>query len=317
MMKACYIDSFGDRSRLTIGELPTPEPGPGEVRIRIRAAGVNPVDWKMREGYLNDLFPHRFPLILGWDLAGEVDRVGAEATRFSPGDAVYAYARLPEVHHGTYAQYMVLPEVSVAHKPASISMVEAASIPLTGLTAYQALFDAGRLEEGQSVLILGASGGVGSAATQLARNKGARVAALASGRNADYLEGLGAEKVIDYERGDFIQTVGEWMPEGVDLVFDCHGADTLARGGVCARDGGRVVSIVEPEGGAGLEQRDVKFDFVFVAPSCEQLDRLSRLVDAGDFQPKVSATFGLDQVAEAHALMEGGHTRGKIVLTID
>jgi NADPH:quinone reductase-like Zn-dependent oxidoreductase len=316
-MKACYIDSFGDRSHLTLGERPTPEPGPGEVRIRIRAAGVNPVDWKIREGYLNDLFPHRFPLILGWDLAGEVDMVGAEATRFSPGDAVYAYARLPDIHHGTYAEYMVLSEVSAALKPASLSMVEAASIPLTGLTAFQALFDAGRLQAGQSVLILGASGGVGSAAVQLARDKGARVAALASGRNADFLKALGAEKIIDYERGDFIQTVGEWMPSGVDLVFDCHGADTLARGGMCARDGGQVVSIVDPEGGKGLAERDVKFDFVFVEPSSDQLDQISRLVEKGAFRPNVSATFGLDQVAEAHAMMESGHTRGKIVLTID
>jgi NADPH:quinone reductase-like Zn-dependent oxidoreductase len=316
-MKACYIDSFGDRSRLTIGERPTPEPGPGQVRVRIRAAGVNPVDWKIREGYLNDLFPHRFPLILGWDLAGEVDVVGAETTRFSPGDAVFAYARLPDVHHGTYAEYMVLPEVSLAMKPASLSMVEAASIPLTGLTAYQALFDAGRLQAGQSVLILGASGGVGSAAVQLAHVKGTRVAALASGRNADFLKELGAEKMIDYERGDFIQTVGEWMPAGVDLVFDCHGADTLARGGMCAREGGRVVSIVDPEGDQGLAGRDVKFNFVFVEPNSDQLDQISRLVERGAFRPNVSATFGLDQVAEAHAMMESGHTRGKIVLTID
>jgi NADPH:quinone reductase-like Zn-dependent oxidoreductase len=316
-MKACYIEIFGGRRQLKIGELPTPDPGPGEVRIRIEAAGVNPVDWKIREGYLSDLFPHRFPLILGWDLAGRIDRVGAEATRFHPGDPVYAYARLPDVHHGTYAEYIVLPEVSVAHKPANLSMIDAASIPLTGLTAYQSLFDAGRLEAGQSVFILGASGGVGSSAVQFARHKGARVIALASGKNESYLQHLGADKVIDYERGDFIQTLGEWRSEGVDLVFDCVGADTLARGKMCVRDGGRVVSITDPEGGEGLAERDVKFDFVFVEPNSDQLEQIRAWIEAGDFMANVTATFSLDQVARAHEMIESGHTRGKIVITFD
>jgi NADPH:quinone reductase-like Zn-dependent oxidoreductase len=297
--------------------MPTPTPGPGQVRIRIEAAGVNPVDWKIREGYLNDRLPHRFPLILGWDLAGKVDLVGAEATRFHPGDAVYAYARLPDVHYGTYAEYMVLPEVSVAHKPANLSMVEAASIPLTGLTAYQSLFEAGRLEAGQTVFILGASGGVGSSAVQFARHKGARVIALASGKNEGYLKHLGAGKVIDYERGDFIQTLGEWMPGGVDLVFDCVGADTLSRGKMCVKDGGRVVSITDAQGAEGLAEHDVKFDFVFVEPNSDQLEQIRALIEAGDFTANVTATFGLDQVAQAHEMIESGHTRGKIVLTID
>jgi NADPH:quinone reductase-like Zn-dependent oxidoreductase len=316
-MKACYIDKFGDTSQLKIGELPTPEPGPGEVRIRIEAAGVNPVDWKIREGYLSDRLPHHFPLILGWDLAGKIDRVGAEATRFHPGDAVYAYARMPDVHYGTYAEYIVLPGVSVAHKPANLSMVEAASIPLTGLTAYQSLFDAGRLSAGETVFILGASGGVGSSAVQFAHHKGARVVALASGKNEGYLKQLGADKVIDYERGDFIQTLGEWMPHGVDLVFDCIGADTLARAKLCVRNGGRVVSISDAEGGEGLANRDVKFEYVFVEPNSDQLERIRTLIEGGDFTANVTATFSLDQVVRAHEMIATGHTRGKIVLTID
>ncbi|MDJ0784421.1 MAG: NADP-dependent oxidoreductase [Desulfosarcinaceae bacterium] len=315
-MKACYIEQFGDRSRLTIGELPTPQPAAGEVRIRIHAAGVNPVDWKIREGYLNDLFPHHFPLIPGWDLAGEIDSLGPDTSRFKPGDAVYAYARKPEVQHGTYAEYITLPEAYVARKPANLDMIEAASIPLTCLTAYQSLFDAGALQRGQSVFILGASGGVGSAAVQLARHRGARVAALASGRNAAYLTQLGAEKTIDYERGDFIQTFGEWMSEGVDLVYDCFGADTLARGKMCVRDGGRLVSIVDPEGGAGLAERDIQFRFVFVEPSSAQLDELREMIEAGDLKAKITATFDLDEAAKAHEMIEAGHTRGKIVLRI-
>jgi NADPH:quinone reductase-like Zn-dependent oxidoreductase len=315
-MKACIIDEFGGRERLRIADIPKPEVGSDEVLIRVRAAGVNPVDWKIREGYLKDLFPHEFPLIPGWDVAGEIERTGTRARRFQAGDPVYAYARLPKVQHGTYAEYITLPEAQVARKPGNLSMVEAASIPLTGLTAYQSLFDAGRLQRGDSVFILGASGGVGSSAVQLARNQGARVAALASGKNRDYLQALGAEHVIDYERGDFIQSLGEWMPNGVDLVFDCRGGDTLERGKMCVRAGGRVVSIVESEGGKQLADRDVRFAYVFVAPNSEQLDRIREKIEAGDFKANVSATFDLEEVAEAHRLVESGHTRGKIVLKI-
>jgi NADPH:quinone reductase-like Zn-dependent oxidoreductase len=315
-MKACIIDAFGGRERLRIADVPTPVPGPQEVLIRVRAAGVNPVDWKIREGYLKDLLPHAFPLTPGWDVAGEIERAGTQARRFQAGDPVYAYARLPTVQHGTYAEYIVLPENQVARKPGNLSMVEAASIPLTTLTAYQSLFDAGGLRQGESVFILGASGGVGSSAVQLARIHGARVAALASGKNADYLRSLGAEHVIDYERGDFIQNLGEWMPNGVDMVFDCRGGDTLERGKICVRAGGRVVSIIESDGGKELAARDVRFAYVFVAPNSDQLDRIRELIEAGEFKANVSATVDLEDVADAHRMMESGHTRGKIVLKI-
>jgi NADPH:quinone reductase-like Zn-dependent oxidoreductase len=315
-MKACIIDAFGGRDRLRIADIPTPEAGPQEVLIRVRAAGVNPVDWKIREGYLKDMFPHEFPLIPGWDVAGEIAQTGAQARRFQTGDPVYAYARMPTIQHGTYAEYVVLPEAQVARKPGNLSMVEAASIPLTALTAYQSLFDAGRLQQGESVFILGASGGVGSCAVQFARIQGARVAALASGKNGEYLRTLGAEHVIDYERGDFIQNLGEWMPNGVDLVFDCRGGDTLERAKMCVRAGGRVVSIAESDGGKALAARDVRFAYVFVAPNSEQLDRIRELIEAGDFKANVSGTFDLEDVTEAHRQVESGHTRGKVVLKI-
>ena len=316
-MKACIIEAFGGREQLRIADVPKPDPAAGEVLIRIHAAGIDPVDWKIREGYLKDLFPHRFPLIPGWEAAGEVEAVGAQAERFKPGDAVYTYARLPVVQHGTYAEYIALPEAQVALKPANMSMVEAASIPLTGLTAYQSLFKAGRLEKGESVFIIGASGGVGSCAVQFARIQGARVAALASGKNRDYLRELGAEHVIDYERGDFINSLGEWMPNGVDLVFDCHGGETLERAKMCVRAGGRVVSITEPDGGGGLEARDVRFAYVFVEPSSDQLDQIRGLIETGAFRSTVTATFDLEQVDRAHQMLERGHTRGKIVLQIN
>jgi NADPH:quinone reductase-like Zn-dependent oxidoreductase len=315
-MKACIIETFGGRDRLKIADLPKPEPGEGEVLIHIRAAGVNPVDWKIREGRLKDLFPHRFPLILGWDLAGTVEDVGHGARRLAPGDEVYAYARLPVIQNGTYAEYLVLPESQVTGKPANLGMPDAASIPLVTLTAYQALYEAGSLQPGESVFILGASGGVGSSAVQLAAIKGSRVVALASGRNHDYLKSLGADAVIDYERGDFIHALGELFPNGVDLVFDCQGGDTLERGLLCARPGGRVASITEMVESQSLQERDVRFTYTFVEPNVPQLDHIRDLIERGRFKANVSQTFTLDQVARAHEQMETGHTRGKIVLTL-
>lgn len=313
-MKACIIDNFGGRDRLKITDIPKPEAGDGEVLVRIKAVGVNPVDWKIREGRLKDAFPHEFPLIPGWDMAGVVEAVGHSARRFAPGDEIYAYARRPVIQKGTYAEYITLPESYITRKPKNLSMVEAASIPLTALTAYQALFDAGRLQKGQSVFILGASGGVGSSAVQLAAEKGARVIALASNRNHDYLKSLGASGTIDYERGDFITGLGELVPDGVDLVFDCHGGDTLQRGLLCVRSGGNLVSITETVDEDSLKNRDVRFTFTFVEPNVRQLDHIRDLIESGRFKANVTRTFPFAEVKKAHEAMETGHTRGKIVL---
>lgn len=312
-MKACIIEDFGGREKLQIADVAKPRPGEGDVLIRIHAAGVNPVDWKIREGYLKDMFPHRFPIILGWDLAGVVEQTGAGTGIFKPGDAVYAYARRPEIHKGTYAEYIALPESYLARKPAGLSMVEAASIPLTTLTAYQML-DAGRLQKGESVFILGASGGVGSSAVQLAAERGARVIGLASAKNHDYIKSLGAAAAIDYQRGDFIQSLGELLPQGADLVLDFIGGDTLGRGQLCVRPGGRLVSIIEIVDQEDLKQRDVRFAYVFVEPNARQLDHIRELIESGRFRPNVNHTFSLDEAAKAHEQMETGHTRGKIVL---
>jgi NADPH:quinone reductase-like Zn-dependent oxidoreductase len=313
-MKACIIETFGGRERLTVTDIPKPQAGEGEVLVRIKAVGVNPVDWKIREGWLKDLLPHQFPLIPGWDMAGVVEAVGHSARRFAPGDEIYAYARRPVVEKGTYAEYIALPESYITRKPKNLSITEAASVPLAALTAYQALFDAGRLQKGQSVFILGASGGVGSSAVQLAAQKEARVIALASGRNRDYLTSLGADAVIDYERGDFIANLGELSAGGVDLVFDCHGGDTLQRGLLCVRVGGSLVSITETVDEEALKQGDVSFSYTFVEPNVTQLDHIRDLIEAGRFTANVTRTFPLEEVKKAHEAMETGHTRGKIVL---
>jgi NADPH:quinone reductase-like Zn-dependent oxidoreductase len=314
-MKACMIEAFGGRDKLKIADLPKPQAGDGEVVVRIHAASVNPVDWKIREGWLKDMFPHRFPIILGWDLAGEVEEGGSNTGRFKSGDPVYAYARMPEIQKGTYAEYIALPESYLARKPNNLNMIEAASIPLTTLTAYQML-EAGRLQAGESVFILGASGGVGSSAIQLAAIRGARVIGLASADNHAYIKSLGADASIDYKRGDFIQSLGELVPQGADLVLDLVGGDTLARGQLCVRPGGRLVSIIELVDEEDLKQRDVRFAYVFVEPNGHQLDDIRELIENGRFKPNVTHTFGLDEAVKAHAQIETGHTRGKIVLQI-
>jgi NADPH:quinone reductase-like Zn-dependent oxidoreductase len=315
-MKAMVIHEFGGRDVLKYTDLPTPEPGEGEVLVRVRAAGVNPVDWKIRAGYLKDFLPHKFPIILGWDLAGIVEKVGYSARRFKPGDEVYAYCRRPIVQHGTYAEYVAIPESYLALRPRAISFEEAASIPLAALTAYQSVYDAVRLTAGESILILGASGGVGSFAAQLGKVVGARVIALASQKNHAYLKELGAADTVDYASGDFRAAVKSLAPQGVDVVFDCFGAEALAKGYDCLRRGGRAVSILVREGKELADRAGATHHYVFVEPNVVELDHVRSLVDSAMLRSHLSGVYPLAEAAKAHEAMETGHTRGKIVLTM-
>jgi len=316
-MHAVGIDEFGGRDRLKVMELPVPEPGEGEVLVRIRAVGVNPVDWKIREGYLKDLFPHRFPLVLGWDMAGEVVGSGHAARRFQPGEPVYGYCRRPVVQSGTYCRYLSIPECYLTRRPLSLSDEQAAGLPLTGLTAYQALNGVGRLRKDQSVLVVGASGGVGSMAVQLARVAGARVYAVAGRSNHDYLDRIGADVAIDYRSEDFVRRLQDEETEGADLVLDLIGGDTLQHARQCVKPGGRLISIVDDIGADLTAEASFRFDFVFVEPNVRQLDRLGELVRSGRLTVEVSRVYDLLDAAAAHERMESGHTRGKIVLRVD
>lgn len=216
-MKAAVYDEFGGPEKIQIREVAVPEVKEGEVLVRIKAAGVNPVDYVVREGYLKDALPYQFPVIPGWDVAGVVEERGFSARRFNVGDEVYAYARRPVVQHGTFAEYIVIPESYLAARPQRISWEEAAGIPLVGLTAYQSLYDAGQLLEGQTVLILGASGGVGSLGIQLAKVKGARVIGVASEKNHAFMKELGADETIDYRNNNVGEAVKAVAPDGVDF----------------------------------------------------------------------------------------------------
>lgn len=318
MMKAVYHEDFGPADVLKYGDVPRPSPGRDEVLIRVRAAGVNPVDWKIREGLLKTRMPHQFPIIPGWDVAGVVAEVGPGVSGFRKGDAVYAYARKPVIKDGCYAEFVTLPARQIAPKPRSLSFEEAAAVPLAALTAWQALFDAAGLGKGQTVLVHAAAGGVGGYAVQLAKQRGAVVIGTARAENHDYLKELGADHTVDYTSGDVVEQIRTQFPRGVDVVLDAVGGETQIRSAELVRRGGTLVTILAPqaETETALRRRGAKLAYVFVAPNAAQLRKLSSLAESGRLRVHLAATLPLSEAAEAHRRIQGGHTRGKIVLRV-
>ena len=308
-MRAIGIHEFGGRDKLQLLDLPEPKVPPDFVKIQVRAAGVNPVDWKIREGRSEPRFPVVFPVVPGWDAAGVVAEVGPAVTEFAPGDEVYAYCRKHFLGEGTYAEYVSVPDASVARKPESLSFEQAAAIPLASLTAYQALFLAAGLTAGERVLVSAAAGGVGSFAVQLAIDAGAEVIGVASEQHRDRVLELGAYEVIDRSR-DVVEAVRELIPDGVDVVFDLYGDERL---GDAARDEGRLVSIASPP---SYGERGVVASYVFVRPDGEQLEELAALADDGRLLVDIAEVLPLEDAARAHELIEAGHTRGKLVLRV-
>lgn len=309
--KAANYDEFGGPEVVKISEIDLPEPKEGEVLVKIKAAGVNPVDAVIREGHYKNIMPHNFPIIPGWDMAGVVEARGHAARRFEVGDEVYAYARRPEVKWGTFAEYIVIPESYLATKPKNISWEKAAGIPLAGLTAYQALYIAGNLEEGQKVLILGASGGVGSFAIQLAKVKGAEIFGVASEKNHQYMKSLGADHTIDYRNRDIGTAAKEIAPEGVDLIFDCTSGESLMQSTKALKPSGKLVSILNQ--GEDIDDK-IDFQFVFVEPNSKQLDHYRELVEEGKITVEVSEVYSLQEVPNALKQIQTLHTTGKIVI---
>lgn len=306
-MRAAHITSYGGTDSLQVGEVPDPVVGPDSVLVRVKAAGINPVDHKIRAGYLDGAFPSAFPMVLGWDVAGVVEQVGPAVTEHSVGDEVIGYVRKDHVQHGTYAELVAATPRHLAPKPSSVSFEEAGGLPLAGLTAWQSIEAAG-VSEGDVVLVHAAAGGVGSFAVQLAKARGARVIGTAGEANHDYLRSLGAEPV-SYGAG-LADRVRELAGDGVDVALDCVGGDALDVSFEVTRDPSRVVSIID----ATVSERGGTY--VFVRPDAAQLGELSRLVDAGTLRVEVAARFALDDVAQAHALLEEGHVRGKVVLVV-
>ena len=316
-MRAIAIDGFGGNDRLALTAVADPKVGPDGVLIRIRGAGLNPVDHKLREGYLEGAFPHVFPVVPGWDAAGTVESVGPAVTRFAPGDEVFAYCRKHFVGEGTYAEYVAVPEDFVAPKPESIDFVSASAVPLAALTAWQALIEATAVRAGEIVLVHGGAGGVGGFAIQIARARGARVITTASAAKHDFVRGLGASEAIDYREADFVAAVRESHPDGVHVVFDLFGGDTLRRSVDVLGDGGRLVSIAVPPTDEHFRQRGIVPAYVFVRPSGSQLSELARLIDDGEIRVELEAAYPLAEAAQALERLETSRVQGKLALEVD
>lgn len=315
-MRAIAIRQYGGRDRLELMDLPTPEPATGEIRLRVHAAGVNPVDWKIREGRVHARLPGAFPLIPGWDAAGTVDACGPGSTLFRPGDAVFAYCRKPVIQHGTYAEFVCIPESFAATKPSKLSFEEAAAVPLAGLTAYQSLVEAAGLRVGDKVLVHAAAGGVGGFGLQIAKILGAYVIATAGSKNQAAVRALGADDVIDYTSADFVEAVRLRHPQGIDIAFDTVGGEVQSRSALVLRKAGTLVSILALQDEAALRAKGIETRYVFVAPSAAQLGILGRWADAGVLKVPLAEVLPLAQAARAHELSESGHVRGKIVLRV-
>lgn len=314
-MKAIIINEFGDVSKLKLAEVPKPYAQEGEVLVKIKAAGVNPSDCRVREGRMQSILQHRFPIILGWDCAGIVEEVGYAVSRFQPGDEVYAYARRPLVQHGTYAEYIALPESYVALKPKSLPFEEAASIPMVGGAALSSLHN--KLFEGETALIMGAAGGVGSFAIQLAKLMGAKVIAMTGAENHAYVRELGADMTIDYWAGDFREALRALAPDKVEVVFDCIGGETIFKAIECLKPGGRFISLSGKYAAEHFEELNIDFYNTVALPNARCLEHIAGLFEQNQLRTFVHSVLPLENAAVAHQLIDSVHTRGKIVLTVD
>src|SRR6266403_4629806 len=306
-MKAIVVHEYGGPEVLKYEDVPRPEPKDDQVLVRVIAAGVNPVDDASRSPKYAKFFGITLPFIPGYDIAGVVEKTGAKITKLKQGDSVYAYLSLKG--GGGYAEYAVATEVEAAPKPKSISFVEAAGVPVVALTAWQALIDTAKLSAGQTVLIHGGSGGVGSFAIQIAKARGAKVFATASTPNQELLKQLGADVAIDYTKTKF-----EDVAKDVDVVLDSVGKDTLARSYGVVKKGGFIVSLVAEPEQAELDKHGIRGAPLSVEPNSDELAEISKLIDEKKIKVIISQVLPLSDAAKAQAQTDTHHTRGKIVL---
>ena len=332
-MKAFIVDRYGSADHVHFSEVPQPEMQEDDVLVQIHAAGVNPLDSKIRSGEFKLLLPYRFPLILGNEFAGVVVRVGSRVRRFKSGDEVYARPAKDRI--GTFAEFIAVKEDDVALKPAGLTMEEAASIPLVGLTAWQALIEMANLKRGQKVLIHAGSGGVGTFAIQLAKHVGAIVATTTSTANVDLVKRLGADIVIDYKKDRFEEVLRD-----CDVVLNSLDGETLKKSLLVLKPGGKLISISGPpdpefarELGLswilGLVMRllsfrirrqakhhQVNYSFLFMRASGDQLRQISSLVEAGAVRPVLDRIFPFESTKEAMAYVDTGRSKGKVVVSV-
>jgi len=308
-IKAIVVHEFGGPEVLKYEDVPKPEPKENEILVRVIAGGVNPVDDGLRSGHYSKYFGPKPPFTPGGDIAGVVEKIGTKITKFKAGDAVYAYLDLDR--GGGYAEYTVTNEKEAAPKPKSLTFEEAAATPIVALTAWQALVDTAKLSAGQTILIHGGSGGVGSFAIQIAKAKGAKVYATASTANQDFLKQLGADVAIDYTKQKF-----EDVAKDVDVVLDSVGKDTLQRSYGVVKKGGFLVTIVARPDSAELEKHGIHGSSLSVAPNSQELTEITKLIEEKKIKVIVSQTFPLSDAAKAQEQAATGHTLGKIVLKV-
>lgn len=315
-MQTIAVDEFGGRARLE--EAPVPEPAEAEVLVRVRAAGVNQFDWNVADGILKDQMEHTFPLILGFDAAGTVERIGDGVEAFGVGDEVFGLLFKVPLGAGTYAEYVTAPAAILARKPSSVGFEEAAALPIPGLTAMS-LVEATDPKEGETVLVVGATGGVGSYAVQMAARRGARVIATARPQNEAYARSLGAHETVDHTVGDLIEAVRSISPEGVDVVIDTvSDAEPLGRlASSLLGEGGHLATTQYTADVEGLAARGVKATNVAVAPDAEKLRELARMVDAGELTVGLEKTVPLQEASVAIEESRAGHVRGRMVLRVN
>ena len=307
-MHAIRIHKFGGPEVLQDEVLSVPEAGSGELLVRIAAASVNPVDYKIREGKFAKASDDALPITLGRDLSGIVEACGSSADQDIVGQPVYA---LLGYDRGAYAQHVVLKPGEWAKKPANISHVEAAAVPLAGLTAWQGLIDHGGLKSGQRVLIHGGAGGVGHMAIQIAKAKGCWVATTVSGRDKDFVLGLGADKAIDYKNEKFEDQVSD-----IDLVYDLIGGETQTRSFAVLKPGGALISTLQEPDKQKAKEKNLRTAHYMADANGAELSEIAKLIEAGKITPHVAARFPLDQAAKAQDMLEKQHVQGKIVLTV-
>jgi NADPH:quinone reductase-like Zn-dependent oxidoreductase len=332
-MKAFIVDRYGSGGSLRAGDMPEPEVGEHDVLVQVRAAGVNALDSKIRDGEFKLILPYRPPFILGNDVAGVVVRAGTRVREFKPGDEVYARPGKDRI--GTFAEFISVSEDDLAPKPRQLTMEEAAAVPLVGLTAWQALVEIAELRKGQKVLIHAGAGGVGTFAIQLAKHLGATVATTTSAANIDLVKRLGADVVINYREDDF-----ETVLHGYDVVLNSLGGETLRKSLRVLKPGGKLISISGPPDPAfareigkpwilrpvmgalsyrirkAAERRQVSYSFLFMRASGDQLREITSLIDSGIIEPVVDRVFPFESTNEAMAYVEKGRAKGKVVVTV-
>jgi NADPH:quinone reductase-like Zn-dependent oxidoreductase len=309
-MKAAYIKQYGDVDNLIVGDVPNPSISSTQVLIKVKAAGVNPVDFHIRNGMLEDSGTHELPLVLGWDAAGIVSEVGQHVTDFTPGDEVYVYSPLTE--QGAHAEYLAVDANVVAHKPASLSFIKSAAVPLAALTALQALTTHGELQKGQQVLIHNASGGVGSFAVQIAKHMGAYVIATGSLAKKDFIMGLGADEFIDYKQDDFEQHVSD-----IDLVFAAVGGNNIVeRSLVVIKSNGRLISLLDEIDEKKAQSQNIYYARMIVEPSKAGLNTIANMLESNQLQVTIDSVFSLDDAKKAMIKSESARATGKIVINV-